>query len=89
MENRKPRNEYEGGGSRCGARKPGSQGWRGIQLDAKEIEGIGGDGEKRKVRKTRRAGGYLCFGKAARAAPTARCPIEGTPNPAGPTPTTK
>ena len=81
MENRKPRNEYEGGGSRCGARKPGSQGRRGIQLDAKEIEGMGGDGEKRKVGKTRRVGGYLCFGKAARAAPTARYPIRGTPTP--------
>ena len=35
------------------------------------------------------AGGYLCDEKAARGCAPARCPIGGTPNPAGSTPTSK
>ena len=59
--------------------------------DAKEMEGDGGDGgEKEKLEEDEgRAVGIYVRAKRRGAAPGARYPIGGTPNPAGPTPTTK
>ena len=91
--NKKPRNEYEGSGSRCGTRKPGSQGWEGgcpagTLKRWKGMEEMGGKKEKLEEDEERQVGIYVSA-KRRGAAPGARYPIGGTPNPAGPTPTTK